>query len=293
MPNATKGANSAGLLAAHVAAADPHTQYLLVTGGRTGASGQAQEFAGGIIGPSWRPASDSTAALQLQTAAGAPVAVLDTTNKRFGIGTSAPPSILTVAGAPTVPLFGGLNSSVLIESSRPGITHHLVSPTGSAANVVLNDVYATNDTTTGRAICRLGVMATLNQGGAPALNRYWISVDQGSTPWNSPALIINSSGYIALAQTSATALLDIGASTTARASQRIRPGVAPTSPGDGDLWYPSGGRWTIRRSAATELIATGVQATGGAATAGASYGATEQLMLQKTYDALRAFGQLS
>ena len=35
------------------------------------------------------------------------------------------------------------------------------------------------------------------------------------------------------------------------------------------------------------------QQTGGAASAGASYGATEQTMLQAVYDALRAFGLIS
>jgi hypothetical protein len=44
-------------------------------------------------------------------------------------------------------------------------------------------------------------------------------------------------GLIGLSQTSPTAVADIAASTTARASMRIRAGVAPTVPNDGDLWY--------------------------------------------------------
>ena len=60
---------------------DDHSQYLLATGARTGASSQAQTFTNGIIGPSWKPASDSTAALRLQTSGGADVVTLDTTNK--------------------------------------------------------------------------------------------------------------------------------------------------------------------------------------------------------------------
>ena len=60
---------------------DDHSQYLLATGARTGASSQAQTFTNGIIGPSWKPASDSAAALQLQTSAGMDVVTLDTTNK--------------------------------------------------------------------------------------------------------------------------------------------------------------------------------------------------------------------
>lgn len=88
------------------------------------------------------------------------------------------------------------------------------------------------------------------------------------------------------------ALVDIDASTTARASLRVRAGTAPTTPNAGDIWYASGGRLSLYR-AATEIFATGVQATGGAATAGASYTSAEQSMLQKVYDACRAFGLLS
>lgn len=65
---------------------DDHTGYLLATGARTGASSQAQAFTNGIVGPSWKPPVDSTSALQLQNAAGAPFVYGDTTNLRVGIG---------------------------------------------------------------------------------------------------------------------------------------------------------------------------------------------------------------
>jgi hypothetical protein len=45
---------------------------------------------------------------------------------------------------------------------------------------------------------------------------------------------------VGLGATSPTALLDVGASTTGRASLRLRSGVAPTSPNEGDLWVESG-----------------------------------------------------
>lgn len=47
-------------------------------------------------------------------------------------------------------------------------------------------------------------------------------------------------GRLALGQTlgtAPTAILDLGASTTARASLRIRSGTAPSSPNSGDVWY--------------------------------------------------------
>lgn len=78
------------------------TGGLLATGATTGATSQAQAFTNGIIGPSWKPAADSTTALQLQNAAGASVLNVDTTNKRIGIGTTAPSYPLDVAGSAQV-----------------------------------------------------------------------------------------------------------------------------------------------------------------------------------------------
>lgn len=66
------------------------TAFLLVDGSCTGATSQAQTFTNGIVGPTWRPASNTTTALQVQDAAGAYIANFDTTNKRFGLGTNAP-----------------------------------------------------------------------------------------------------------------------------------------------------------------------------------------------------------
>lgn len=77
---------------------DDHTGYLLATGTRAGASSQAQTFANGIIGPSWKPASNSTTALQMQKADGTYVVNVDTTNGRVGISTNAPTRLLDVAG---------------------------------------------------------------------------------------------------------------------------------------------------------------------------------------------------
>lgn len=70
---------------------------LLATGATTGATSQAQTFTNGIIGPTWKPAADSTTALQLQNAAGTSVLNVDTTNGRVGIGTTAPTAKTEVA----------------------------------------------------------------------------------------------------------------------------------------------------------------------------------------------------
>jgi hypothetical protein len=72
--------------------------YLLATGARTGAISQAQTFTNGIIGPSWRPASDSTTALQLKNASSTAIVTVDTSNARVGINNTDPSTILHVVG---------------------------------------------------------------------------------------------------------------------------------------------------------------------------------------------------
>jgi len=66
------------------------TYFLAADGTTTGATSQAQTFTNGIVGPSWKPASNSTTALQAQDAAGTSIINVDTTNKRVGINTTAP-----------------------------------------------------------------------------------------------------------------------------------------------------------------------------------------------------------
>lgn len=53
--------------------------------------------------------------------------------------------------------------------------------------------------------------------------------------------------------TTPTAIADFAASTTSRASIRIRNGVAPTSPNDGDLWY-DGTDLKFRQSGTTKTV---------------------------------------
>jgi hypothetical protein len=54
-------------------------------------------------------------------------------------------------------------------------------------------------------------------------------------------LVLNTTGGgnvgVGTGQTTPTAALDVAASTTARASIRVRSGTAPTAPNDGDLWF--------------------------------------------------------
>jgi len=62
--------------------------------------------------------------------------------------------------------------------------------------------------------------------------------------------ILTSLGYLGIGTTPG-ALLDVDASTTTRASIRVRSGTAPTSPNDGDIWF-DGSALYIRISGVTK-----------------------------------------
>lgn len=69
--------------------------YLSVSGADTGAVSQAQTFTNGIVGPTWKPASDGTAAIKVQNAAGTTnILTVDTTNKKTTLNTTSTPAAL-------------------------------------------------------------------------------------------------------------------------------------------------------------------------------------------------------
>lgn len=212
--------------------------------------------AGGIITPNWRPASDSTTALQLQNAAGTAVVTVDTTNRRVGITSLAQHIRLYYAADVTkFCSFYANSAGTLGVSATSGQVEYY-----DGTNSYFFRVFSANNEN--------------------------VRMHSNGTSWFA-------GGNIGIGQSSGiTALLDLAASTTARASLRVRAGTAPTTPNAGDIWYATGGRLSLYRAAA-EIFATGVQATGGSATAGATWTSTEQDMLQKIYDAGRAFGLLS
>ena len=80
-----------------LAAASAPTGYLLATGATTGATSQAQTFTNGIIGPSWRPASDSTTSFRINKANEARAFAFDTSTtwNRFAGDTATPYIILS------------------------------------------------------------------------------------------------------------------------------------------------------------------------------------------------------
>ena len=233
---------------------------------------------GGIIAGDWSPPSDSTTAVAIWNAARTQSSMaIDTVNRRmrvqqFGAG-NADVSVMT--DSRTVAMFGG--NGVTILQNRPYI----------AFNAYIGGSPADWRYTTSWYAFVQGVDGSGNWGFHNAA-----SGTAGNGVGLSERFRIAQNGNIGIGVYPPTALLDLAASTTTRASLRVRAGTAPTTPNAGDIWYPTGGRLNVYR-AATETIASGVPGTGGAATATGTWGATEQSMLQKCYDIVRAFGMLS
>ena len=74
--------------------------YLLATGATTGATSQAQAFTNGVVVGTIKPPSDGVTAILLRNAsASVTVLGIDTTNKRVGVGPTAPACTFHVAVA--------------------------------------------------------------------------------------------------------------------------------------------------------------------------------------------------
>lgn len=261
-----------GAVAGHEAAGDPHAGYLLATGTRAGATSQAQTFTNGLVTGTVKPASDSTTAVLVQNAAGSvDVLTVDTSNARVAVNGAISSATFTV------------NQHVDVNGIRVyGYDDKSSDYIGLGINAGGSGFFST----TGNMIF-LATGGTQIRFGGPGDIRF-------TDASNNIGLIMLQTRRVGLGGvTNPTALCHLGASTTSNASLCISTGTAPTSPNDGDIWYPTSGRLTFRRASTTELIATGVQASGGSATAAGTYGSNEQTMLQSVYDAARAFGLLT
>lgn len=260
------------------------------------AANDALTVAGRVVTPAIRPASDSATAVQVQTAAGTAIINVNSTASLVRIGVSADGSGLIVGKAATG--LSGFGSNVGLDIYATGANtyaalNYVNESTSSFSGLTMQWILFNSSSVGKRAMSQV-VGKEVDWTSTPNTRSYYIIrlLDAGT---DSEKFRLSSVGCIGLngVSSSPTAWIHLPASVTARAQLRFDPTSAadPTSPNDGDTWYNA--RLKFRRSATTEIFATGVQAAGGVATAGATYGATEQTMLQAVYNAARTFGLLS
>lgn len=266
---------------------------LLASGARDGATSQAQAFTNGVKAAKIIAPANSTNAFGWYRADGTTQDIYyDSNNGRLGIGT-IPDSVFH---ARTTTANAGLRFQNIADTGSPLFSFYRARGTLGSETPIINGArvgeiqfigFGATAYVSGAFLRAIG-NATWTDTSAPTDFHIMLS-DAGSvTP--TERLTVKSKGRVGVNNTSPGAWLHLPASTSLEASLRIPVGVAPTTPGNGDMWLAT--RLRLHRSGVSEIVATGAQATGGAATAGASYTATEQTMLQKVYDAARTFGML-
>lgn len=187
--------------------------YLLVDGTR--ASTGRQVFSAGITTGIVRVPSNSTTAGQWQDASGTAVVTVDTMNRGVIISNwlrNATGSISQYSAPSTVNQFlfssnGFFDANAAVwyalDATLPGWRCDMASHTSSNSDIF-----------------------TVFHRNAGAAANSWAQY-----------LAVFGSGNMALGAHVATALLDLAASNTTRSSLRLRSGVAPTSPNNGDIWF--------------------------------------------------------
>jgi len=232
------------------------TAYLLATGATTGATSQRQVFTNGITGPSWRPASDSTTALQLQNAAGTAVVTVDTTAMSTKFTT--PNGTLVIGDFSATP---GLwlnripNNTyhffVTHQAGHTGTTFvafENTAPTASGNEFRFMKFRGAAQPNQGDVVGRLSfnTIATMEIvgnnntfSGNRCLDFIWKNYNAAGVL--AEYMRLTAEGYLGIGTNAPTALLDIAASSATRASLRLRHGVAPTTPNDGEMWTSTAG----------------------------------------------------
>lgn len=234
------------------------TSYLLADGSRTGASSQAQTFTNGIVGPSWKPASDSTTALQLQNAAGTAVVTVDTTGQKLVIPAPSGDSLISFVEDSTWSIGQRADSFRIGRAANVATSTFVLTAAGylginTAGPGAQLHVVGTGTATGNNDVIRAGASFSVSYfsmgylyDGASMTAAYMrasgslpIALGTTSNIADGGAFRVTDDGVCALGSgnTSPTAFADIAAGTTARASLRIRSGTAPTSPNAGDIWF--------------------------------------------------------
>lgn len=216
------------------------------------------------------PNADSTTAIQIQDTAANAILTVDSTNKRIGIGTTTPGAKLDVNGSTYIHGGAGLYLDTINHYTGGGTPMSI----GNANQIALRadtgfvgigvnpsfplQVAGSNPTIRMDGATP-GLSFKTTQAGTKEFKIVSGYNDASSlsvidvTASNAQRILIDTNGNVGIGQTSPTASLDVVASTTTNAGFRLRSGVAPTSPNDGDIWY-DGTNLKIRVGGTTKTV---------------------------------------
>jgi len=262
---------------------DDHTQYLLATGSRAGATSSLQTLTSGIVTPIIRSASDSTTAVRVQNAAGSSdVIVVDTTNDRVGVGIS-----------PDTPLhILGLHGEIRSQNT-------------AADNTIKFGRFTTANYTNGEFpimgfnVNSLSTASWLSFGGGSSLSyavtrMLFYAAANNTTLTGTEVMRLTSTGIQVGGGINPAALLDISGSSSGAASLRIRSGTAPTSPNDGDIWKNTDEFVMHASSNNTNTVLNALRLRrGSSGTPAAGFGGAYEMQLKSSTTAGQNAGRLS
>jgi hypothetical protein len=252
------------------------TSYLPLAGGTmTGAiTGNKAAGAKFVI----LPLADSTTAFQVQTAAGANILNVDSTNSRVSIGTATTSTVSKLVVGPyvTADTLANVHITAIAANHKPLVVQGYTAQTAdlqqwqnSVGNYVarvgaagdFGVLYITNPVTTGPYI-QLQTTYTrfINRDtitNVPLQVQGMAAQTGNLTEWMNSSLAalasVSAGGLGTFAGVTATALVLTAATATGSAGFRMPHGTAPTTPVDGDLWTTTAGMF-VRINGVTKTV---------------------------------------
>jgi hypothetical protein len=245
--------------------------------------------AGGLIAGDWSPPSDSTTAVSVWNAARTTrILTVDTTNAALSIVSQS----VNNRGLSIYQNNSGVQAGVAsFLKSRGTSASPTTAANGDLIGVFSGRAYDGSNYLSDVSLFGFHVTGTVGTNSAPTS----ISFCVGSAPGNYvPNLLVHHSGYVGIglggtiitSVTAPTALLDIAASTTNRASLRIREGARPTTPNTGDAWN-DGAIGSYQINATTNAVVNSLKlerASSGTPAAGFGLGIAARLESSTTED---------
>lgn len=198
-----------------------------------------------LVSPAWRPASNSTTALQLQNAAGTAIITLDTINGKVGVETTPSAKFDVLSTSPSTVLFrlkAASGQSADLFDIRNASNSQVVRIAYDGTTVFSGGASGNSFIVSGNSLNAFGVSLASGKEiywGGTADEIYANATTHAFTLKTNGVIrfFVDGSGLLAVGTHAPTAFLHLPASTTSYASLRIPSGTAPTSPNDGDLWF--------------------------------------------------------